>query len=136
MFQRSARRRYIYARFAPPWDIRIVPDAKLISARLIIAHDQFEFSLLCDFSKSAQLVGYFNVGETNVSWTYRLPHGIVSQCYEQTLWVFDDRLPSADTRKRAPENEHFARRETDRVRETYLNRARGRKRSLSRCRSA
>ena len=29
MFQRSARCRSIYARFAPPWDIRIVSDANL-----------------------------------------------------------------------------------------------------------
>ena len=50
--------------------------------------------------------------------------------------VFGDQLPSADTRKHAPENEHFAGRETDCIRETYLNRVRGRKRSLSRCRSA
>ena len=51
-------------------------------------------------------------------------------------WVFADRLPPIDTRKHASENEHFARRETDCVRETYLSGARGRKRSLSRCRSA
>ena len=89
-----------------------------------------------DFSKPARLAGYFNAGETNVSWTYRLPYGIVSRCYEQTLWVFGDRLPSADTRKHALENEHFARRETDCVCETYLNSVRRRKRSLSKCRSA
>ena len=89
----------------------------------------------CDFSKSARLVGYFNAGETNVPWTYRLPHGIVSRRHEQTLRIFGDRLPSTDTRKRAVENEHIARRETDCVRETYLNRARRRDRSLSRCRS-
>ena len=62
---------------------------------------------------------------------YRLlPHGIVSGCYEQTLRVFDDRLPSADTRKHTLENEHVAWRETDRVREMYLNRVHGRKRSF------
>ena len=60
-----------------------------------------EKAILRISSKSARLVGYFNVGETNVTWTYRLPHGIVSGCYEQALWVFGDRLPSADTRKRA-----------------------------------
>ena len=57
-------------------------------------------------------------------------HGFVSRCYEQTLWVFADRLPPADTRKHALENEHFARRETNRVPETYLNGVRGRKRSF------
>ena len=41
----------------------------------------------------------------------------LTECHEQTLWVFGDQLPSADARKRAFENEHFARREPDRVRE-------------------
>ena len=79
----------------------------------MITHDHFEFSLFGYLPKPARFVGYFNLSETNVPWTYRLPHQIVSRCYEQALWVFGDRLPSADTRKHAPENKHFARRETD-----------------------
>ena len=136
MFQRSARCRFIYARLASSRNIRRVPDAKSVPARQIIAHDQFEFSLLCDFSKPARLAGYFNLGETNVSWAYRLPHGIVPRRHKQALWVFADRLPSTHARNDAVENEHFARGRADRVRETYLKRVRKRERSFSRCRSA
>ena len=136
MFQRSARCRFIYARLASPRNIRRVPGAKFVPARQIIAHDQSEFSLLCDFSKPARLSGYYNLGEANVSWAYRLPHGIVPRRHKQTLWVFADRLPSAHARNDAVENEHFAGGRTGRVRETYLKRVRKRERSFSRCRSA
>ena len=74
-----------------------------------MAHDQFEFSLLCDFSKPARLVGYFNLGYTNVSWMYGLPYGIVSQRHKQALRVLGDPLPLTPARKYAVENEHLAR---------------------------
>ena len=55
-----------------------------------------------------RFVGYFNIAETNLLWTYRPPRGIVSRCYEQTLRIFGDRLPPADTQKHALENEYLA----------------------------
>ena len=81
-------------------------------------------------------LGISTLAKQNVPWTYRLPQGIVSQCYEQIVWAFSDRLPPADTQKHALENEHLARRDTDGIHETYLNRVPGGKRSfvkMSKC---
>ena len=83
-----------------------------------------------DFPEPARFVGYFNLRETNVSWTYRLPHRIVSRCHEQAVRVFGDRLPPADTRKHALKNEHLTWRETNCIRKTYLSRMCRRKRSF------
>ena len=76
--------------FASSRNICAVLDTKFVSARYIIAHNQFEFSLLCDFSKPARFVGYFNFGEPNVSRAYGLPCRIISRRHKQTLWVLDD----------------------------------------------
>ena len=57
---------------------------------------------------------------------HRLPHGIVSRCYEQTLWVFGDRLPSKH--RLAPYKTHLcalASRKVSRKRKkTYLTQRR------------
>ena len=82
MFQRSTCCQPIYPQFASLWDIHIVPEPKFISAGKCCTISLNSHYLVI-FPKPAQFAGYFNTSQANVSWTYRLPHGIVAQCYEQ-----------------------------------------------------
>ena len=135
MFQRSARRRSIYARFASPWDIRIVPDAELFPpgklSRTISLNSHYfvifrnpRDSLGISTLAKQMFPGHTDYLMQSFCDATSRPYGyLVIDCHQLT-----------------PENVRLRTNilpgETDCIRETDLNLPRRRDRSLSRCRSA